>query len=597
MSKECRLCLRHEQNCVSLFAKRRGTTLAEIVRFCARVEISKDDGLPVDACGRCVDEALNAYLFVNKCRRSDAELRTAQANFRDDDFLHFSQDEGESESNDKLTFSAVLDSDPEAQPIESVMGDSTPIAEDSTPIDEILADVHQVVPYSDVAEKETFSSTNEDSSSYNATDIEKHVEINDQQDEKVCEEDAHTIEKNDPLCQVKQETVNLESIELEDENTDQPFMVEYLDDNYKDDFTEAIEAECMQYEVEALEESETGEEVQLLICCGVRCKIVFNSIEDMKKHSETVHLPHRELENKEKLYECKCCYTRFNSEKSLTMHSRKSQHCTICSQYFSSLKERRLHMHKVHGHSSPVTEKQSSQRICCGCYEEFSSDENLKLHGEAVHSIRKSAVDETKPYQCNICYKLFRTFESLRIHQRFVYRPKNFVCSLCGRAFDTRSKLQTHELVHSDKRNFQCEKCSKSFKKEIDLKSHSLLHEEKREECSFCGLKFHRKSNLKMHMRKHQDTFFYACSECPRKFKNNSHLKEHFKVHSKQKPYPCSFCDRSFAYSSDRKRHEMTHTGNYPFECGSCLKKFSRKTTYEKHMSHCQEGAEEDYRD
>lgn len=47
-------------------------------------KISENDGLPKDACGRCVDEALNAYLFVNKCRRSDAELRTAQASLKDE---------------------------------------------------------------------------------------------------------------------------------------------------------------------------------------------------------------------------------------------------------------------------------------------------------------------------------------------------------------------------------------------------------------------------------------------------------------------------------------------------------------------------------
>ncbi|EAT40862.1 AAEL007445-PA [Aedes aegypti] len=401
-SRECRICLRYEQNCVSLFAKRRGTSLAEMVRFCARVEISENDGLPKDACGRCVDEALNAYLFVNKCRRSDAELRTAQASLKDDN------EDAETEINDQLAFCAV---DVEPQHVESLeVEQEEDTADSNVPIPDVDIDIQQVTSVSEVMD--TASNSDEESIQYATSDSES-VEFDHQQQEVKTSDKA--IQEDVSLGHMKQESL------------------------------------------------------------------------------------------------------------SLTMHSRRSQFCTLCSETFVSLNEKRLHMQNVHGLSGPVSVKQTTRRIC-------------------FHSIRKNAVDETRPFQCNICYKLFRTFESLRIHQRFVYRPKNFVCVICGRAFDTRSKLQTHLLVHSDKRNFQCDKCSKSFKKEIDLKSH------------------------------------------------------HFKVHSKQKPYPCSFCERSFAYCSDRKRHEMSHTGNYPFEC-ACSKKFSRKTTYEKHALYCQDRSENEYRD
>ncbi|XP_021701065.1 zinc finger protein 436 [Aedes aegypti] len=583
-SRECRICLRYEQNCVSLFAKRRGTSLAEMVRFCARVEISENDGLPKDACGRCVDEALNAYLFVNKCRRSDAELRTAQASLKDDN------EDAETEINDQLAFCAV---DVEPQHVESLeVEQEEDTADSNVPIPDVDIDIQQVTSVSEVMD--TASNSDEESIQYATSDSES-VEFDHQQQEVKTSDKA--IQEDVSLGHMKQESLVENLVEQEEDNADQEFLIEYLDDNFKDDFTDAIqEANCLQYDVEVLEYSQTTHGAPLLICCGVRCKDVFGSIQELKEHSNVVHLPHRELDSQDKPFECSRCYTRFNSEKSLTMHSRRSQFCTLCSETFVSLNEKRLHMQNVHGLSGPVSVKQTTRRICCGCHEQFENEEDLRNHGEKVHSIRKNAVDETRPFQCNICYKLFRTFESLRIHQRFVYRPKNFVCVICGRAFDTRSKLQTHLLVHSDKRNFQCDKCSKSFKKEIDLKSHVLLHDEKREECNYCGLKFHRKSNLKMHMRKHQDTFFYACPECPKKFKNNSHLKEHFKVHSKQKPYPCSFCERSFAYCSDRKRHEMSHTGNYPFEC-ACSKKFSRKTTYEKHALYCQDRSENEYRD
>nr|XP_019555931.2 zinc finger protein ZFMSA12A-like isoform X2 [Aedes albopictus] len=588
VSKECRLCLRYEQNCVSLFAKRRGTNVAEMVRFCARVEISEDDGLPGDACGKCMEEALNAYLFVNKCRRSDAELRTAQANFKDDN------EEAQSEANDQLTFNFT---GVETRQLEIVENEEQVVnaVDCITPPDEdVEVDFQQVVTIPDGAE--TCSVFNEESVQYATTELEEDLEFTDQRKE--VESCDSQIQDDGSLSHTERELSSEKVVEQEDEDDDddQEFLVEYLDDNFKDDFTNAIEeVEGMQHDTEVLEDSETVQDGLYIICCGVRCKGVFSSLDEMKAHSAEVHLPQREPECAEKPYECNRCYTRFNSQKSLSMHSRKSQYCDFCSRIFVSLTEKRLHMQKVHGHL-PITAKKSTERICCGCHQQFATEQDLRNHGEEVHSIRKKAVDETKPFQCTVCYKLFRTFESLRIHQRFVYRQKNFTCTTCGQAFVTRSKLQNHELVHSDKRNFPCDKCSKSFKKEIDLKSHLLLHDEKREECTFCGLKFHRKSNLKMHMRKHQDIFFYACSECPRKFKNNSHLKEHFKVHSKQKPYGCRFCERSFSYCTDRSRHEMTHTGNYPFEC-TCLKKFARKTHYEKHVAHCQEISENEYRD
>ncbi|XP_055638628.1 zinc finger protein 846-like [Toxorhynchites rutilus septentrionalis] len=584
-SSECRICLRYELNCVSLFAKRRGTKLAEIIRFCARIEISEDDGLPGDACARCVVEALNAYLFVNKCRRSDAELRTAQATCKD------GSEEDQQIENPNST---VRDD------IESELKLSSELGYE----DDILLDDH-------MSEKVSNSLGPSDSATEIRMDDNAIPIIYDhsvQQDAlATCEEtELHEIQLQFPL-ESKEESepsdeyvldVKQEIAQCSDEEGDQEFLVEYLEDDFKSDVlidenSEYDQEMGMEIHEEVKSDSNetsctTSMAPKRFMCCGARCRAVFDTQEELLEHSEQKHFPHRKCKSSKKPFECKQCFSHFSTEKKLLHHSSKSTECTLCSQMFSSLKQQRLHMHKVHGHPDPEAENNSQKKICCGCYQSFDSDMDLRLHTEQQHSIRKSAVDDTRPLQCNVCYKRFRTAESLRIHQRFVYRPKNFVCTACSRAFDTHSKLITHQLVHSNERKFKCDKCVKSFKKEIDLKSHSLLHEEKQEMCTVCGLRFHRKSNLKMHMRKHQDTFFYACSDCPKQFKNHSHLNEHYKVHSKQKPYDCRYCEKSFAYFSDRKRHEMTHTGKYPFEC-ICSKKFARKTTFQKHTDICQE--------
>ncbi|XP_058815317.1 zinc finger protein ZFP2-like [Topomyia yanbarensis] len=567
-SKECRICLRYEENCVSLFTKRRGTKLAEIVRFCARVEIYEDDGLPGDVCSRCADEALNAYLFVNKCRRSDAELRTAQA---------FCRESNEDEDFGEPSYCSAAESiRPESEENKYVVPDIDPV--------HLLEAETKILPLP--------SPTAMD-------DI-----VDEAKELKTCK----TQDEQPEITEVESFGEKIDVADLKSDGNEEPevveeFLVEYLETDFRsdalceanvdDDHVLGFEQEELQEEINdpSTSDSCSNALIYKFICCGTRCKAVLDSYQELEEHTVQVHLAHRESDSKEKPYECTRCYARFNSEKSLTLHRRKSSHCPLCLQICFSNKDKRLHMHQVHGHSISASLVQVSMKICCGCHESFDSEEELRAHSQEQHAIRKSAVDETRPLQCDVCYKLFRTTESLRIHQRFVYRPKNFVCSMCNRAFDTRSKLISHEVVHSEQRDFQCDKCDKSFKKGIDLKSHQLLHNEKREECTVCGLRFHRKSNLKMHMRKHQDTFFYACPDCPKQFKNNSHLKEHYKVHSKQKPYSCSYCERSFAYCSDRKRHEMSHTGNYPFEC-HCSKKFARKTTYDKHTAVCQERAE-----
>lgn len=565
-TKECRLCLRHEESCVSLFKQRRGTKLAEIVKFCARIEIFEDDGLPGDACPRCVDEALNAYLFVNKCRRSDAELRTAQTYYSNEDeeavnteVCSVAEDtlqESNAHENIEMSSKVVIDGD-------SIEYNSTVSKSLVEPNDSINTELDRIV------------------SNYTET------------------KQSHQIATENVPYEF---TVKSESMNQSGEETDE-FFVEYLDDDFKTDLlgdesiTEEHLLELNQDELSLGLQDKTKasigyiEQNKIFICCGTRCRAVMATEQQLAEHIVRIHLPHREPDSNEKPFECNRCYARFQSEKSLSLHSRKSSHCPLCLKICYNQSEKRIHMHQVHGQLSSNTIPKSTKKICCGCYKSFDDQEDLRRHSMEQHAIRKNAVDESRPLQCDICYKLFRTLESLRIHQRFVYRPKNFTCLTCSRAFDTRSKLTNHSLVHSQQRSYQCDKCDKAFKKAVDLKSHQLLHNDKKEECTICGLRFHRKSNLKMHMRKHQNTFFYACPDCPKQFKNNSHLKEHYKVHTKQKPYNCRFCERRFAYCSDRKRHEMTHTGDYPFEC-QCLKKFTRKTTYEKHLSVCLERAE-----
>ncbi|XP_055595890.1 oocyte zinc finger protein XlCOF6-like [Uranotaenia lowii] len=594
-TKECRICLRREENCVSLFAKRRGAKLAEIIRFCARVEISEDDGLPGEACNRCVDEALNAYLFVNKCRRSDAELRTAQALAQDDDSdsLGKPQDDFNEKHEDERSSKILIENEEQEVVDEYRLGHELEILTEEV-LDSAKSTIHESnnsIHESDVEDVEISLQCKEENDHEFISDHNDH-EMHSDQDGSDSYSEKHSIGISFDSIKAIPKQLSVGESSKGGVSADM-FVIEYLDANSVTQ--ESVNNEQSQdswSDDDVLTDGEAPisfvEGQKKYVCCGMRCKNAFVSFDELKKHSNEIHFTTKQARNDEKPFECPICYARFAVERVLVHHSEKSGLCFMCKTLCSSPAEMRMHLYQIHDQQMPLVQSETVTKICCGCYEEFDSETSLRKHSEEEHSIRRSAVDPTRPLQCNICFKLFRTMASLRIHQRTVYKPKKFTCTVCKRAFETRSKLNAHEMSHSAERNFPCGTCDKSFKKEVDLRAHLLLHSEKKEVCSECGMRFHRKSNLKMHMRKHQDTFFYACSECPKKFKNNSHLKEHFKVHSGQKPYGCSFCEKAFAYFSDRKRHEMTHTGDYPFHCETCGKNFTRKSHWNKHLTVCQ---------
>uniref|UniRef100_A0A182IYM5 C2H2-type domain-containing protein n=1 Tax=Anopheles atroparvus TaxID=41427 RepID=A0A182IYM5_ANOAO len=277
---------------------------------------------------------------------------------------------------------------------------------------------------------------------------------------------------------------------------------------------------------------------------------------------------------------CRNCDESFPSEGELNVHENRLK----LKQ--AALSRRRFGRPRLY----PSSVFDAPEKICCGCFERFPTTEALLAHSETTHAVRKTATDPTRPVQCQICYKLFRSEALVRTHRIAVYKPRNHCCTDCGSSYSTASKLASHQAQHHSGRVYVCEECGTHLKSEQNLKMHGLLHREKREVCKTCGLRFHRKSNLKMHQRIHEDTFYHVCPNCPKQLKTLTQLKEHLKVHTKEKPYGCRYCDKRFRYFSDRSRHEMVHTGNYPFECSTCLKKFARSLSYYRHridLFHC----------
>ena len=68
-----------------------------------------------------------------------------------------------------------------------------------------------------------------------------------------------------------------------------------------------------------------------------------------------------------------------------------------------------------------------------------------------------------KPYECNICKKLFSQSISLAQHKRIHLGEKPYICTICEEAFTHDSHLAKHKNIHSEKGNIYVKYARKSI--------------------------------------------------------------------------------------------------------------------------------------
>lgn len=74
INKMCRICLEEGVH-TSIFTTDFQMTPAEMIMLCAKVKVSKNDGMPSVICNNCIYRLGTAYHFKQQCENSDIRLK------------------------------------------------------------------------------------------------------------------------------------------------------------------------------------------------------------------------------------------------------------------------------------------------------------------------------------------------------------------------------------------------------------------------------------------------------------------------------------------------------------------------------------------
>ncbi|KAL0275209.1 UNVERIFIED_CONTAM: hypothetical protein PYX00_003138 [Menopon gallinae] len=149
---------------------------------------------------------------------------------------------------------------------------------------------------------------------------------------------------------------------------------------------------------------------------------------------------------------------------------------------------------------------------------------------EAQAKAYKKIGDDTLKSPCPYCNKLLTRVDE---HIRLMHRNKVYICTKfnCGAQFTTLKNLQSHQLTCYDvEKAYKCHYCYKEFHRKSNYKAHVRRHNSKKEfQCQLCDSAFVDTTGLRRHFLKHhepeREVFVSNC--CGKRFKSKEGLKKH----------------------------------------------------------------------
>ena len=256
--------------------------------------------------------------------------------------------------------------------------------------------------------------------------------------------------------------------------------------------------------------------------------------------------------------ECKQCQYKCRKRKPLQTHMLEEHNeiiylCEHCEKIFKDKTEMQEHERGVHGGIKyPCPE--------LDCSYSTPDIQSLEEHIESTHQ------DLSHKHEISHCKRCDFTTSNpklLKCHEDTFHKTVEYNCSQCDFKCNWESSLRQHtEQCHGSK-DFSCDVCSFTCRWKTALNKHKRdKHSETGSvtQCSFCGVEFPCRRDLKRHIREnHEIPQEFKCSYCGKNFPKKPNLKIHERIHTGEKPYKCETCGHAFTAASNLYHHKKKH--------------------------------------
>ena len=200
--------------------------------------------------------------------------------------------------------------------------------------------------------------------------------------------------------------------------------------------------------------------------------------------------------------------------------------------------------------------------------------------------------------ECKQCEKTFKSKVTQRQHIKFSHSNQQIECDEdeCNVTLKNERMLRAHiRGVHMQIRRHQCEICEKRFHKRTDLKIHlESIHVKQIVTCEICDKIFTHSTLKDYHLNRiHKELVeIHTCDNCNKTFKFKDNLNKHQKARhclkNNLKPVPkCNFCEINFETNQKCMDHMKAVHGEgiiESFECNICQQNLKEKRSLDHHI-------------